>query len=733
MERRAPTGRNFAARVGGWSAHHARSAIVGWVAFVVAATALGMATGQRALTDVEMGNGESRQAISVLNQAFPYHTPEQVLVQGTGALGANSPATVAAVRDLVGRLRTMSTVSQIRSPLGPGGVALRSADGRSLLVTFRVAGTFASSQDNVLLPLAAVSAVAKAHPSVVLAEFGAASAQRAIKAAFMHDFQRSEYTSVPVTLVILLFAFGALVAASLPLALGFTAVLAAIGLLAPLTYLVPVTSGQIDAVVMLIGLAVGVDYSLFYLRRKLEERRAGLDGEHALARAAATSGQAVVVSGLTVMTAMAGMFLAGNAIFSGLALGTMLVVAIAVAGSVTVLPALMAVLGDSVERGRIPFLSRPRGQGRSRAWDWIISRVVARPVVAVVVSAGFLLALAMPALSMRTVDPGMVGMPPGLPIMQTYARIQQAFPGGPIPATVVVKAPDVTAPRVATTLKALATRALATGQMGGPVLVAVSRDRTVATLTLSLAGKGTDAKSNAALDTLRHRLIPATIGAAPGAHAWVSGQTAASEDFNASVGAHLPYVIGFVLGLAFVLLLITFRSIVIPIKTIILNLLSVGAAYGIVTLIFQDGYGRSLLGATDVSGVVDWLPVFLFVVLFGLSMDYHVLILSRVKENHEGGMTTRTAVAEGLKATAGVVTSAALVMVAVFSVFMVLPELPFKQLGLGLAVAVLIDATIVRAVLLPAAMTLLGEWNWYLPPSLRRIRLRRRHGHASPA
>lgn len=428
MNESAPAGRNFAARVGGWSAHHARLAIAGWVAFVVAATALGIATGQRQLTDVEMGNGESRQAISVLNEAFPYHTPEQVLVQGTGSLGASSPATVAAVRDLVRRLRAMPTVSQIRNPLAPDGSALRSPDGRSLLVTFRLAGTFATSQDNVVRPLAAVAAVAKAHPGVALGEFGAASAQREIKAAFMHDFQRSEYTSVPVTLVILIFAFGALVAALLPLALGFTAVLAAIGLLAPLTYLVPVTSGQIDAVVMLIGLAVGVDYSLFYLRRKLEERRAGLDGEHALARAAATSGQAVVVSGLTVMTAMAGMFLAGNAIFSGLALGTMIVVAVAVAGSVTVLPALMAVLGDSVERGRVPFLGRQRGEGRSRAWDWIIGRVVARPVVAVVLSAGLLLALAMPALSMRTVDPGMVGMPRGLPIMQTYARIQQAFP-----------------------------------------------------------------------------------------------------------------------------------------------------------------------------------------------------------------------------------------------------------------------------------------------------------------
>jgi len=713
---------NVASRVAGWSAAHRRKAIFGWLAFVVAAYGVGLAIGQRQLSDVQMGNGESQQATRIFERAFPYHTGEQVLVQERGSARSNDLAVSAAVRDLVARLRALPTVTDIHSPLASDEAGLRSSDRRSFLVTFQLAGDFTAMQRNVDAPLAAVAAVARRFPRLRLGEFGGASAQRDLKAAYMHDFHRSEYTSVPVTLVILLFAFGALVAAGVPLLLGFTAVLAALGLIGPLSHLVPVNQGQIDAVVALIGLAVGVDYSMFYLRRKLEERRAGLDGAQALARAAATSGQAVLVSGLTVITAMAGMFLAGNAVFSGLAMGTIVVVAVAVFGSATVLPAAMATLGDSVERGSVPVVARRRAAGRSAAWGWLLDRVLRHPALSLVASTSFLVALAVPALAMHTVDPGLVGLPKNLPIMRTYADIQRAFPGGPIPALVVVQARDVTSPRVESALKSVSRRALQTGEMAGPTVISVSPDKRVATLTISLAGTGTNSRSDAALRTLRRRVIPSTVGRVPGIRAYVAGQTATSYDFNQTMKRHLPLVIGFVLGLAFVLLLVSFRSLVIPLKTIVLNLLSVTAAYGLVTLVFQDGYLRSALGAQDVGGVIDWLPLFLFVVLFGLSMDYHVLILSRVREHHLAGMETREAVAEAIKSTAGVVTSAAIVMVAVFSIFIALPEVAFKQLGFALAAAVLIDATVVRAILLPSAMTLLGEWNWYLPQPLRRPR-----------
>jgi RND superfamily putative drug exporter len=727
----AASGRNLAAAVGGWSARHRRKAIVGWLLFVVSAYAIGSVVGQRQLTDVQMANGDARRANAIYERAFPYHSAEQVLVQGEGNVRFGDPALTRAVHDLVRQLHALPNVDRIRSPLTIAGRPLRSADGRSALVTFNVAGDFNHAQRNVEAALAAVAATARDHPMVRVEEFGAASANKALLDAFMRDATKAEYTSLPVTAIILVLAFGALVAAGIPLLLGATAVLGALGLVAPFSHLLPVNQGQIDAVMALIGLAVGVDYSMFYLRRKLEERRAGHGGESALARAAATSGQAVVISGLTVLTAMAGMFLAGNAVFRGLAMGTMLVVAVAVLGSVTVLPAVLAKLGDGVERGRAPFIARRRERGSSRTWAWMIDRVLRRPVLAVVLSAGLLLAAAVPALRMHTVDPGMVGLPANLPIMQTYARIQQAFPGGPIPATIVVQARDVTTPAVQSAVARMTHQALATGELGGPVTESVSADRTVAALTLSLAGNGTNRRSDAALATLRGAVIPGTIDRLPGVRAYVTGTTASSQDFNAAMKAHLPYVFAFVLGLAFLLLLVTFRSLVIPLKTIVLNLLSVGAAYGVVTLVFQDGWLRSALGAQDVGGVIDWLPLFLFVVLFGLSMDYHVLILSRVREEHDRGRTTADAVSVGVKSTAGVITSAAIVMVGVFSIFAILPEIAFKQLGVGLAVAVLIDATIVRAVLLPAAMTLLGDWNWYLPSRLRTIHLPRHHGRAA--
>ncbi|HET7051229.1 MAG TPA: MMPL family transporter [Solirubrobacteraceae bacterium] len=730
MPRRSTPDRNLAAAAGGWSASHRATAIVGWLAFVLVAFALGSAIGQRFLTDVQVGSGESKQATAIYERAFPYHSSEQVLVQATGSMRAGDPALRRAVEDLVGRLRVLRVVDAVRSPLIGANRMLRSPDDRSMLVTFNVAGDFNQAQRNVESALAATAATARLHPGVRLAEFGAASAYKALGAAYMSDAQRAEYTSVPVTLIILVVAFGSLVAAGIPLVLGLSAVLATLGLIAPLSHLIPVNQGQIDAVIALIGLAVGVDYSMFYLRRKLEERRAGKDERTALAIAATTSGRAVLVSGLTVMTAMAGMFMAGNATFSSLAMGTMLVVAVAVIGSVTVLPALISKLGANVEKGRVPVIARRREAGHSRTWAYIVDRVLRHPVASTVLSIGLLVAMAIPALGMHTVDPGFAGLPTELPIMQTYARIQHAFPGGPLPATVVVKAPDVRAPAVQRGIDRMAREAIASGQMRGPVVVSLSGDRTVAAITISLAGNGTDRGSERALATLRRTIIPTTIGAVAGAHAYVGGTTAGSRDFNDTMKAHLPLVFGFVLGVAFVLLLVTFRSVVIPLKTIVLNLLSVGAAYGLVTLVFQHGYLRSVIGAQNVGGVIDWLPLFLFVVLFGLSMDYHVLILSRIREGHEAGLDMFDAVAEGIKSTAGVVTSAAIVMVAVFSIFATLPEIAFKQLGVGLAAAVLIDATLVRAVLLPAAMKLLGEWNWYLPKRLAWIPSL--HGRARP-
>ena len=468
--------------------------------------------------------------------------------------------------------------------------------------------------------------------------------------------------------------------------------------------------------ILLIGLAVGVDYSLFYLRRTREERARGRTSADALQIAAATSGRAVLFSGFVVMTAMAGMFLMGSRTFSSFGVGTVLVVAIALLGSLTVLPAVLSKLGDNVERGRIPFLARLRARdGDSRFWGAVVRLVMRHPVILGGGAAALLIALAIPAFSLHTVDSGAQGLPRDLPVMQVYTRIQKSFPGGAGPAVMVVSAPDVTQPQVTAGFAAFKRAALATGQMHEPISVEVSKSRQAARVMVPLAGKGTDETSNRALDTLREQVARPHFGKVPGVTVATTGWTAGSKDFNDSMKAHAPIVFAFVLGLAFLLLLVTFRSIVIPIKAILLNLLSVGAAYGVLVLVFQKGNLESLLGFTSTGGVTDWLPLFLFVILFGLSMDYHVLILSRVRESYESGMTTEDAVAHGIRATASVVTSAALVMVAVFAIFATLGMVDFKMMGVGLSVAVLIDATIVRAVLLPATMKLLGDWNWYLP------------------
>jgi len=391
-------------------------------------------------------------------------------------------------------------------------------------------------------------------------------------------------------------------------------------------------------------------------------------------------------------------------------------------GSVTVLPAVMSSLGDRIERGRVPVIGRRRDVGPSAMWERIVAAVLHRPWMSVLLSAGALLALAVPVLGMKTVNPGVSSFPRNLPIMKVYNRIEAAFPGAPSPAVVVITGQDVTAPAVGKGIAELTADVESRhGQMGGPVVETISSDRTVAILTVSLAGEGTDRRSTAALAALRSQVIPSTLGRVAGTRTYVSGTAAESVDFNRAMASHLPYVFAFVLGMAFLLLLLSFRSIVIALLTIVLNLLSVGAAYGLMVLVFQDGYGRSALGAQDIGGIVDWIPLFLLVILFGLSMDYHVLVLSRVREGRDRGLPPERAVADGITATAGVITSAALVMVAVFSVFSTLNIVQFKQLGVALAAAVFIDATVVRIVLLPSAMKLLGPRTWYLPRYLRFI------------
>jgi uncharacterized membrane protein YdfJ with MMPL/SSD domain len=710
----ARTPNNLAARMGRWSADHWKTATFGWIAFVLVAFALAGAFRTEEIDPNTAGPGESGRMDRILEAGFKRPADESVLIQSR-SLPVTDPAFTAAVEDVVARLSKLDVVQDVRSPLDRANADLISENGRAALVEFRIRGEADEAADKLDPVLAQVDAAQDAKPQFFIGEFGDASAVKAIATAAADDLGKAGLLSLPITLIILVIAFGALVAAGIPLLLALTAVFATFGLVAVTSQVVPVAT-QASAVVLLIGLAVGVDYSLFYLRREREERAAGRSERAALEIAAATSGRSVLISGLTVMIAMAGMFLTGDKIFASFGVATIMVVAIAMLGSLTVLPALLSRLGDKVDRAHVPFVSRlRRDDGEGRIWGAIIDRVLRRPLLSAVLAGGLLVALAIPAVQLRMVQPGPDTFPQSLPAVQTYNRMQQAFPGAALRANVVVKASDVNAPTMQSAIQRLERRALESGRMHEPITVDVSTDATVANITVPIDGKGTDTVSNASLAVLRDEIVPTTVGALPDADAGVTGWTAQWKDSTDEMKSNLPLVVAFVLVFAFGLMLVAFRSPVIAAKAILLNLLSVGAAYGVLVLVFQHGIGKGILGFSSTAGIDPVVPLLLFVILFGLSMDYHVFLLSRIRETVQRGASTDEAVAHGIKTTAGVVTSAAIVMVAVFAVFVTLSMLMFKQFGVGLATAVLIDATIVRGVLLPASMKLLGDWNWYLP------------------
>jgi uncharacterized membrane protein YdfJ with MMPL/SSD domain len=706
--------KNHAARMGRWSAAHWKTATFGWLAFVVVAFVLGGIVGTKNIDQNTSGPGESGRMEKILDAGFKQPAGESVLIESR-SLVASDPAFTAAIADVVSGISKLEAVQNVRSPLEPANAGQIAKNGHAALVEFQMRGDSDKAADKIEPVVDRIAEAQQANPQLFIGGFGDASADKQVREAFGKDLEKAGLFSVPITLLILVIAFGALVAAGIPLLLALTAVIATLGLIALPSQLLPVAP-DVSAIVLLVGLAVGVDYSMFYLKREREERAAGRSERAALEAAAATSGRSVMISGLTVMVAMAGMFLTGDATFASFGLATMIVVFVAMLGSLTVLPALLSKLGDKVDRVRVPFVGRlRRADGEGRIWGAIIDRVLRRPVLSVVLAGGLLLALAAPALQLRTVLAGPETFPQSLPVVKTYNRLQQAFPGTEIPANVVVKAPNVNAPEVREAIDQLKQRALASGRLHEPILVDVNTDATVANIAIPIDGEGTDAASNAALAALREEIVPETVGALPNAESGVTGLTAGSKDVTAQMKSKLPLVFGFVLLFAFALMLVAFRSLVIAAKAIVLNLLSVAAAYGMLVLVFQHGLGKGLLGFSSTAGIDPVLPMLLFVILFGLSMDYHVFMLSRIRETFDRGASTEEAIAHGIKSTAGVVTSAAIVMVGVFAIFGTLSMMIFKQFGVGLATAILIDATIVRAVLLPASMKLLGDWNWYLP------------------
>jgi len=700
-------------RVACWSARHRKTAVAAWLAFMAAAFIAGQLGGGGSVHQYDPGQaGQAEQVLARLNVVTP--PAESVLIQARPGDRVSAAIAVGEVRTATLQVRAAlaalpRAAADIRGPFsgGQAGAAMSARGGLAALVTFDVAGPHAAAQSTVAADLAAVQRVQARHPDLLVQEAGDASTDRAANAVLGQDFRKSEWTSIPLTLILLLAVFGALIAAGIPVLLAGTAVVTAVSLLGVAGHWFPVGSGTSE-LVLVIGMAVGVDYSLFYLRREREERVAGHDDESVVRLAAATSGRAILVSGLTVMVSLAGLFLTGIDMFTGIAFGTIMVVGVAVLGSLFFLPALLSWLGPWADRLQLPYLGCRRTHPRpSRLWSGLARHVVRRPLLLGGLATAALLALSAPALGMRLTNPS-IDLPRNLEIVQVLSDISREFPAKPAPAEVVVSGTGLSSPAMQREITAL--RSWNRGVSVDPVA-----DGRALVIDVPLAGNGTSTASTHALLTLENRVLPATIGKVPGASFAVTGNTAANDDLRATLHSRTPIVFGAVALLAFVLLLLAFRSVTIPLVSIVLNFLSVGGAYGLVTLIFQDGHLQSLLGFTSFGALIPWVPLFTFVMLFGLSMDYHVFILSRIRESWSAGARARDAVVEGVGRSAGVVTSAAVVMVAVFSIFATLDMIDVKMLGVGLAAAVIIDATLVRGVVLPAMLAVLGDRAWYLP------------------
>ena len=748
-------------RVAMWSARHRWPVTVLWFVVTIGIFVLsGQMGGIRSLEASGNPNEdtvEAQKAYDVFNAGGTATPPSErfVVVLSGGPGAATDPAFRATVGDLVATLGaatadvdgvSMKTFDQLIDPLtAPPTADLTSADGSAMRIVGRIPGEKPQVL-KLLVPIRPiVDAARAAHPTTTIHVIDSTFINDDINSLISHDLDSSIVLTIPATFIILMVAFGAIVASVVPMVLAITSLIAAFGILGIFSQLVEPVSPNAVQLIVLIGLAVAIDYSLFMITRFRTERRAGKPIPLAIEIASSTAGRAVFFSGLAVMISLAGLFTLGIALFSSMAVGTIGVVLVSVIGSLTFLPATLAIVGDRVNLGRpatwIPRLAAllPIGAVRSRgsaALDWLdrragrpegtgfwgglVTAVMARPVVLAIAATAVLLLIAYPVLHLRTGVTDITGFPSSIDGVAGIRLQNEKWPQG-TDLTLDVVVTDAQAPATVAAIDQLKTEALKVPGLSEPVNVTPSKDGQVALVTFTMGGSQNDTLNRDIVRTARTSLVPGIFGSLPNVHAYVSGDAAYSLDVTSIYANGTPRIFLFVLGLSFLLMLVAFHSIVIPIKAILLNLLSTGAAFGVLVLVFQDGWFAEPLGITSGGVIESWVPIFIFTILFGLSMDYHLFILTRIKEARDRGLESRAAVAKGIAITSGTITSAASIMVVVFAVFVTLKFVFIQQLGLGLAVAVFIDATLIRSVLLPASMTLLGDWNWWMPGFLRWI------------
>lgn len=682
-------------RLARWSVRHPGRAIGGWLALVVAAVVLMMAVPTTQMGDDDMRIGQSGEAARMIADAGLGDLPmESVLitaaVDGDPAFEANAHQ---ALGSLAEELRRLPEVDSVGEPVW-------SSERTAALLPVVLAREGADAEADLPAITKVTDRVADSSPALRIEQTGEVSIDQAIWERVGADLLKAEAISLPVTLLIMVVAFGALVAAGVPLLLALTGIAIAMGIYAPLSILVP-DSGSVGSVVMMIGMAVGVDYCLLYLKRERAERRRGADTQRAIELAAHSAGHAVVLSGLAVMVAMSGLFLSRDMVFAGLAIGAILVVGIAVLGSLTVVPAVLAKLGHRIDRGRVPGLWRLQARVRQGAISSrLVSPVLRRPVAAALLAGGLLLAIAAPTVLMRLQSSNLDTLPQSVPAVQTAQRIQEIFPSERPTLDVVVSGE---ADEVEAGLARVAVAAEQAG-VGTPMPVRSAADGRTAVLSIAAPATEGDRANERAVDELRDDLLPEVLDGGGDLEWAVGGVVAESMDYDHNQSMTLPLVIAFVLVLTMLMIWTYFRSVTLAVLTTVLNLLSVGAAFGVMVLVFQGSWANGLLGYESTGRLINWVPLFCFVVLVGLSMDYHVFVLSRIREHLRAGVAYRDAVRLGITDTASVVTSAAAVMVSVFVAYGFTSMLEMKQMGVGLATAILLDATVVRLVLLPALL-----------------------------
>lgn len=705
---------HVAARVGRWSALHPWRAILIWLTLTVITAAVGVVVAPQQATDLDLQVGESASATRLADDAgLRDPATESILIQSDQ--GKVNDEARGAAKALRATLQDVSEVTSVAPPVPSG-------DGKALLLQVVLKGDVDSAGDHVAPITDATEAAGRAHPGLRVEETGAASIHNEFDEWIGQDLGRVSKISLPVTLVILLLIFGALVMAGVPLLLGLSAVASALGMWALASHVVP-DPGPVADVIGLMGLAVGVDYCLFYLRRYREECARGYDATSAVNIAAATSGHSVVVSGIAVLFSVSGLYFSGDVMLSALATGAILVVAVAMVSAVTVLPAMLVKLGRAVDRPRVPLIGRlSRGHGSPRVWNALLRPATRHPFVSLALACVALLALASPALHMKLKATEVSDFPRTLATMQTYDRVLEKFPDTANTDVVVVHLPGGDAGRLRERMTRLAEAVRSDSHFAGEAAPAIryAKDRRTAVLEAATSTTAGTPEARESVNRLRQALVPEAMEGLSGAEYAVGGDQAEDMDYTANLQDSLPLVVGVVFALTFLIIVFAFRSVMVALTTVLLNLLSVMASLGFLCLVFQNTWAEGILGFTSTGHVVSWVPLLLFVILSGLSLDYHVFVVSRIREGVIAGMKTREAVRDGITRTAGVVTGAAAVMVVVFATFGTLDFIELKQIGVGLAVAVFLDATVVRIIVLPAVMTLLGRANWWPSTTGRR-------------